>query len=123
MEESLELLLELELLVRGQDGQLRRGEPTWTTGHEVRSLAVANYHRQMLARAADSIEHVDSSKRHLSAITACIDEARVSEIKARIHSFRESLIHTLEQETRPQRVYQLNIQFFPLTQGEEAHDS
>ena len=116
---SLELLLELGLLEHA-DGKLRRAENTWSTGHEVRSLAISNYHRQMMTRAMESIESVDREWRHLSAITGCISSAKVPELKQRIQSFREMIIHLLEEtDDFPEHVYQLNIQLFPLTRPEQ----
>ena len=48
-ERALGLLLSLGLVVRDEKtGRIVRGEPTLTTEHEVRSLAVKNFHRQML---------------------------------------------------------------------------
>src|SRR5688572_31768618 len=43
-------------------GRVQRGEPTLTTEHEIRSLAVAAFHRQMIERAAESIETVKRSE-------------------------------------------------------------
>ena len=111
---ALDLLFELGLLLRTDSG-VSRGEPTWTTGHEVRSLAIGNYHRQMLERAADSIETVDREERDLSAMTVVIEQATVMELKERIHSFRETLAERCERDEGREVVYQIGIQLFPLT--------
>jgi uncharacterized protein (TIGR02147 family) len=112
--ESLDLLLELGLLVRAEDGTLQRGDAAVTTGHEVRSLAVGNYHRQMLQRAAESIELVASQHRDISGMTVCISADTVPELKQRIHGFRELLMDVCERDGRRDTIYQLNIQLFPL---------
>lgn len=112
---ALELLLELGLVVRDEDGVLTRGEPSLTTGHEVRSLAIGNYHRQMLERAADSIEIVKRERRDISATTVCISMELVPELKQRIHGFREVINDLCDRDPSPDTVYQLNIQLFPLT--------
>ena len=112
---SLELLLELGLLVRDEDGELAHGDAAITTGHEVRSLAIANYHRQMLARAGESIELVDRDLRDISALTIVISAETVGEMKARIHAFRERMLDLSLRDENPRAVYQLGIQLFPLT--------
>ncbi len=117
--EALELLLDFGLLVRDAKGRLTRGDPSLTTGHEVRSLAIANYHRQMLARAADSLENTPRDKRDISALTVCIEPDTVALIKDRIHDFREGILNLCDADTEPDRVYQLNIQLFPLSRPSE----
>lgn len=111
----LELLLELGLVLRDSSGRLTRGEASITTGHEVRSLAIGNYHRQMLERAAESIELVKSENRDISALTVSISGETVAELKDRIHDFRELLIDRCDRDEQPDAVYQINIQLFPLT--------
>lgn len=118
--ESLELLFDMELLVREEDGSITRGDPAWTTGHEVGSLAVGNFHRQMLERAADSIEAFDSELRDVSALTVCVDRDLVEEFKERIHEFRETLLHLAEESDGEEVVYQFNMQLFPLTEPDES---
>ncbi len=112
--ESFELLLGLGLLERDEDGSLVRGQPTLTTGHEMRSVAIGNYHRQMLERGREAIENTPSEERHLSAMTGCIKAENVDAFKDRINSFRESIIELFEREEDSDTVYQFNIQFFPL---------
>ena len=111
----LELLIELGLVSRDSSGRLTRGEASITTGHEVRSLAIGNYHRQMLERAAESIELVKSENRDISALTVSISSETVAELKGRIHDFRELLIDRCDRDEEPDAVYQINIQLFPLT--------
>jgi uncharacterized protein (TIGR02147 family) len=121
--ESMKLLLSLGLLVRDpESGRVQRGEPTLTTEHEIRSLAVAAFHRQMIERAADSIESVKSELRDLAALTVCVSPATVAQVKQRIHQFREALTELCDSDASGEVVYQLNVQWFPLSVacGEEA---
>lgn len=119
---ALDLLFELELLVKDEDGTVSRGDPTLTTGHEVGSLAIGNFHRQMMERAAESITTVDRTHRDISGSTVCIDHATVGEMKRRIHSFRENLLELCDSRGSGTSVYQLNIQLFPLTRLEGTND-
>jgi uncharacterized protein (TIGR02147 family) len=120
---ALKLLFELGLLVRGEDGRVVRGEPSLTTGHEVHSIAVVNYHRQMLERAAGAIELVRREQRDISALTVCISASTVAELKERIHRFRDELLERCDTDPKPGAVYQVNIQLFPLTQPDEEDAS
>jgi uncharacterized protein (TIGR02147 family) len=115
VEASLDLLFGMGLLVEDEDGAISRGDPSLTTGHEVGSLAIGNYHRQMLQRAADSIEDVPRQMRNINAVTVCINPERVPEIKERIQAFRETLIDFCDRDEDPQTVFQINFQLFPLS--------
>jgi uncharacterized protein (TIGR02147 family) len=112
---AMDLLFELGLLTRDADGGVIRGRSSVTSGHEVRSLALGNYHRQMLARAGESIDLVASDHRDVSALTVCIAAPTVAELKERIHRFRETLLERCDSDTEPEVVYQINIQLFPLS--------
>lgn len=115
---ALETLLRLGLLERDREGRIVRGDPTITSGHEVRALGVGNYHRQMLERAAEAIELVDSERRDLSAMTVCVNAASIPEIKRRLREFRETLLDFCDRDQNPETVYQINIQLFPLTRDD-----
>lgn len=128
-QQALALLLSLGLLVRDEaTGRVMRGEPTLTTEHEitgeqeVRSLAAGNFHRQMLERAAASIELVAREHRDLAALTVCVTPATAALVKARIHKFREELTQLCDADAKGEVVYQLNVQWFPLSAvpGEEV---
>ena len=114
---ALALLLSLGLLVRDEKtGKIVRGEPTITTEHQtVRSLAVINFHRQMLERASASIETIPSSERDLAALTVCVTAATAALVKERIHKFREEMTQLCDADANGVIVHQLNIQWFPLS--------
>ncbi len=119
---ALKLLLSLGLLVRDdQTGKIVRGEPTITTEHQVTTLASRNYHRQMLERASASIETVKPIHRDLAALTVCVSPETAAVVKQRIHRFREELTQICDADTAGTVVFQLNVQWFPLSAipGEE----
>ena len=112
---ALATLFRLELLVRDDDGRVRRGDPSVTTGHEVAALAARNYHYEMLARARDSVEGCTRDHRDISALTVCVNGETIPLLKERIHRFRETMLDLCDSSDGPDTVYQLNIQLFPLT--------
>jgi uncharacterized protein (TIGR02147 family) len=120
--EALRLLFSLGLLVRDpESGRVLRGEPTLTTEHEVRSLGAAAFHRQMIERAGESLETVPAALRDLAALTVCISPQTAARVKERIHQFREALTELCDSDPAGTVVYQLNVQWFPLsvTEGED----
>ncbi len=118
--EALKLLLSLGLLVRdANSGRIVRGEPTLTTEHEVSALGAAAFHRQMLERAGQSIELFSREKRDLAALTVCVSPKTAALVKERIHQFREALAEICDSDEEGRVVYQLNVQWFPLSSAEE----
>jgi uncharacterized protein (TIGR02147 family) len=118
--EAMKLLLSLGLLVRDDaSGRVLRGEPTLTTEHEVRSLGAAAFHRQMLERAAQSIDVVPREQRDLCALTVCVSAETAAVVKQRIHEFREALTELCDSDAHGRVVYQLNVQWFPLSLSKE----
>ncbi len=118
---ALKNLENLGLLVRDDRQRLTRGDASLTTGHEVRSVVVPAYHLQMIERAGQSVTKVPPEERDVSALTVCIRESTLADVKARIRRFREELMERCDSETEPERVYQLCVQFFPLSVAKRAN--
>lgn len=114
--QAMKVLLGLGLLVRREDGGIERGEPSWTTGHEVTSFAVVNYHRQMLERASDAIGSVPQAERNVNSLVVCVGPETVPEIKRRMQAFHEELLALCDADKSPEMVYQIGMQCFPLSQ-------
>ncbi len=115
-ERALSLLLSLGLILRDSaTGKIVRGEPTLTTEHEVQSLAAKNYHRQMLERASEAIERVKPHQRDMAALTVCVSGRTAALVKERIHRFREEITQLCDADPAGEAVYQLNVQWFPLS--------
>ena len=114
---ALKTLEELGLLVRDEKERLVRGEPSLTTGHEVRSVVIPAYHRQMIERAAWAVDNVSADERDMSAQTVCVRGSSLADLKERIHRFRKEMLERCDSETEGERVYQLCIQLFPLSQS------
>ena len=112
---ALDTLLELGMLVRNDDDDVRQGEPLVSTGPETRSLHVANFHRMMMERAKESIDVFPSEDRDISSLTMCLGEDGIRRIKERIQRFRRELLEMSAVEDDPLRVVQVNFQLFPLS--------
>jgi uncharacterized protein (TIGR02147 family) len=112
---ALDILLELGLLVRDDDGQLRQAEPQVSTADGPLGHQVVNYHRAMMERAADAMDNVPREERDIGAVTLCISEERMQELKAHLERFRFELLDLYEPDKKPERVVQVNVQMFPLT--------
>ncbi len=116
--QALELLHALGFVERDERGRLRQRTPLLSTGPEVRSLAVGNFHRQMMERAAASIDQCDRDVRDISGVTIALSPEAFQRVKQKIVELRAELLALSAGDGRPTRVVQVNFQLFPLATTE-----
>jgi uncharacterized protein (TIGR02147 family) len=120
-QQALDTLLALGLLVRKDDGKLEQSSPLVTTGSAgPLGHHVANYHRAMMAQAAEALDTVPREEREISSLTLCVSQDVLLELKERIREFRRELLQLAELEGKPERVVQLNFQLFPMSERRES---
>jgi uncharacterized protein (TIGR02147 family) len=112
---ALKELQTLGLLTRDSGGRLTVSNPNINTPNEVASQAIAQYHREMMRLAAESIDRHPRTRREISSLTMSVSEPMAVAVKERIQAFRAELVSLISQDEETDRVYQLNFQFFPLT--------
>lgn len=116
---ALELLLRIGLLVRNESGRLVQNEAHIASGDEVASLAMTNFQREMIERAAVSIEKTPEGKREIGSITFAVSKEKFAEAKRMMRDFRSRLAGFLTDEAAADAVYQFNFQFFNLSEDKE----
>lgn len=119
---GLETLQKLGLLARDKNGKLIPAEQNLGTSDEVCSSFVTVYHKQMMSKAQDSLDTVGYQEREISSICTPVSQSTFHKMKTRIQEFRKELMAMADADTNPERVYQLNLQFFPLTKGSPSED-
>lgn len=121
-ERALKLLLKLNLIRKDENsGALRRTDPIIATPAEVKSLAVVNFHQSMMNLASQSLSTVSGEERDITSATVGFRQEDLPRIKKKIEEFRNTLLAEAEMgDKRPDRIYQLNIQLFPVTKKIEG---
>ena len=112
---AIKLLSRLNLIQKNSNGVWEQTDQDLTTGPEVRSLVVSNFHKEMLQLAGASIDNVSAEDRDISALTLSISRESFPELKSRIIAFRKELLEMAGQDKNPDQVAQVNIQLFPLS--------
>jgi uncharacterized protein (TIGR02147 family) len=106
-------------LLRVENGKWTKLQKNIAIWPNVSTKAIRTYHRNMIGKAAKTLNYSDRrsfSQRSISAITIPTDPAKLEGAKERIKRFRHSLLRYLS-EGNPTRVYQLNLQLFPISKG------
>ena len=122
-ENAVRLLLELGFVKKDGKGVYSKTIASLTTGPQVRSVAVANYHKAMMARASESIERFPADKRDISSLTLCVSEGTFSAIVAKIAEVRGEFLEMSETDKKSRNVIQVNFQVFPISQTIDFKDS
>jgi uncharacterized protein (TIGR02147 family) len=116
-QKAIDLLLQLGLLERDETGRLVQADAFISTGDEVTSTSVANYHRTVIQMGAEAIDRFAGPDRDISSVTMTLSEKNYQEIKGLIQRFRKELLAIADQDESPEGVYQVNFQLFPLAKG------
>jgi len=114
--EALELLKRLKMIEYNDEGRLMASESIVASAPQVYSVALANFHQQMLHRASDSVTKIAPKLRDMTSITFALSEKDFADIKKRITQFRRSLLSAYDPKSQAfDRVYQMNFSLFPLS--------
>jgi uncharacterized protein (TIGR02147 family) len=81
------------------------------------SIALFNYHKNLLNLSQDILEQVAADKRDVSGMTLGISKEQLPLLKEKIREFRQEILKLVSVDTHPEEVIQLNIQMFPLTKS------
>lgn len=115
---ALRTLEQLGLLVRDDEGCLRQAASLVSTPEGPLGYHIVKYHRTMLARAAESMDVVPRDEREISALTLCVSERRMQELKAELERFREEMLHRYGVDEDGERVVHVGLQLVPLSKKE-----
>lgn len=122
---ALSLLEQIGLLERGDGGRLRPLDSKLATRQGARSLAIRNFHREMIRLAGESLDGLPVDTRDVSSVTLTLTRSQFEALRARVAAFRREALELLEDtsgDSEHRDVYQLNFQLFPVTRGNEDEE-
>lgn len=108
-------LLKLGLLKQQTDTRIVQTSRFITTGDEVQSLFVRQFHETMIELAKKSQDRIPPDLRDISSVTASISKSGFETIKSEIQLFRKRILEIVKSDSDPEGVYQINFQLFPIT--------
>jgi uncharacterized protein (TIGR02147 family) len=122
-QKSLELLQRLGLITRTDEGRWRQTTAMVTTGAEVSSFILMNYHRKLLDLTQEVLSTVPAEQRDVSTLTLGIKKTHIPQLKEEVRAFRKKILEIVADENATEEVVQMNIQIFPVTQKEASEES
>jgi uncharacterized protein (TIGR02147 family) len=112
---ALERLNRLEMIQEDAQGKLTRVAPRYRTTDDVANLSLRKSHHQTLDLAKESLDRDSVDIRDFTWLVLPMDTRKLTEAKTLIRKFQDDLLETLGQNARPDEVYRLGIQLFPMT--------
>jgi len=112
---GVQLLCRLALIEKTSSGDYHQTNTAIASDSALSRMAVRNFNRAMIMRAHDAIDAMDPSQRHISGITCGVSEACYRILETEILAFKERIASIVNKDQATQRVYQLNIQLFPVS--------
>lgn len=113
--EAVDLLIKLGFIEK-KEGRYAQCNPIITTGDEVRSLAITNFHIENFALASKAIETVRSSHRDISCVIAGLSDDGFKLVKEEIQKFRKKILDIAALQTNVSHVYHINFQIIPVSE-------
>lgn len=118
--EVLENLKTCGLIREDKSGKIKKVYSKIRTTEDVPSEAIRKGHREVLDMGKQKLEEVALELRDFSSITVATDLDKIPEVKAIIREFRQKMMALLKDGHKTD-VFQLAIQFYPLTNTEDKH--
>lgn len=117
---AINILKKLKLIKKDKKGFYKRCDAVISTGYQgndklIYTMNIINFQKEMMDFAKGAYERSSFDKIDMSTLTLSISEENYKEMKEEIAQFRKKLLGMAEKDENPDRVYQLNHQFFPLT--------
>lgn len=110
---AVKYLLKNGFLQLDKNGSLVRSEQIISSGDEVSSVILRNYHKKILEQSIDAIDTIDKDNRDISSLTLCVSKKTFAEIKKEIQSFRKRLLQMAKQDNNPEIICLTGFQLVP----------
>ena len=117
----LENLVHFGLLKRTETGTLEKAQARVRTSEDVSSQALKASHRETLDISRKKLDELSVELRDFSSMMVAVDPERLPQAKVIIREFRQKMDELLKSGQRSE-VYQLAIQFYPLTNPEKQRN-
>jgi uncharacterized protein (TIGR02147 family) len=113
---SIELLKELDLIYLDTTGVWRSRDRIVVSEQQVHSLSLKKYHDEMIELGRQSIDRFPSELREIEGLTLSSSKELYEEIRGRMQVFSEEILGLVAgEQCTAEKVFQLNLQLFPLT--------
>lgn len=112
---ALNLLKGLGLARLEKGNRWVANESLLTTGEGWKDIAIREFQRQTIRLAERSLERQDPQDRDISTLTVTLGPNDMEKVRELARDFRRNVLQLASTTPEPERVYQVNLQIFPLS--------
>jgi uncharacterized protein (TIGR02147 family) len=109
-------------LIKEKAGNLVATEDFSAIGDDKPSLAVKNFHKQIMERALSALFVQSFEERDFSSVVMAISKSKLPQAKDLIRKFKKEFSTLVTDTTSKDSVYCLGIQFFDLAKGNDRYE-
>jgi uncharacterized protein (TIGR02147 family) len=109
------VLEDLGLIAPDPERGYRLTESVITSGDSIRAQFVNNLHLAMGELALRTLQEANPEERDFSGLTLSLSRHGFAKLKNRLKQFRRDVLEMAQQDEGEDRVYQVNMQAFPLS--------
>ncbi len=102
-------------LVGEKDGRMIQASMPIRMENKISTAATRRFHQQLLKKAEESLENDPIEIRDFSSMTFALDQSLVPYATQKIREFRRRLVADLEKKGNSNKVFQLNVQLYPVS--------
>lgn len=113
--ESLAHLARIGLICKNAEGRWKPSEESVTTNDFFSSSAILSFYVKMMDLGKSALTEFRGNEREIGAVTVALSPRSFEKVRESIKALKEEVMALSEHDKHKQDVYQLNIQFFPLT--------
>lgn len=121
---AVKLLLNLKLIEQLPDGSYRQVGAAIVSDSSLARMAIRSFNREMLKKADLALDKTSVEERQIYGVTVGVSRECYDVLVAEMAAFRDRVVAIVNRDTSSDRVYQMNLQLFPLTRqldsGEKA---
>ena len=109
------MMINQNLIKINKNGHYIQTKNAVSSGSNTRSLEIYKYQASSMDLAKNALDKVGLKQRDISTVTLNISKKGYEKIRDKITQMRHEIIEIANQDSADDRVYQANIQLFPLT--------
>jgi uncharacterized protein (TIGR02147 family) len=114
--ESVELLSRMGFVEPNGIGGVKSKDATLKKDSSFPSTVLANFLKCNMELAIEALDRYSKDERDISALTISLSEEAFKKVKDEIRALRKRILAMTEVDMHPTKVYQCNLQFFPMSQ-------
>ncbi len=117
--DSIALLIKIGFIEKTEDNNYIQKTPAITTGQEITSEGVRSLNKRLSILGTAAIENFSPEERDITSLTIGLNHKNYTLIKEEIKEFKKRIIRIVDGDNKPDMVYNINLQLFPLSNRDD----